>query len=123
MLSFRVFSNRVFNTISNKLTYPVGLLTADEFTLSGMGWTGYSSDAYLNINESVWTMTPCYYTTGTAGVLYARGTVSLDGHGIGSLGGGAVYNNWVVRPSISLKPGTLVTDGDGTVDNPYVVAE
>ena len=40
------------------LTYPVALLTADEITLAGHGWDGYSSSSYLYTNQVSWSLSP-----------------------------------------------------------------
>ena len=99
--------------ISNKLTYPVGLLTADELTLAGMGRLNYKDTGYLNNNEYWWGMSPFYFTNDFA-VIFLGG---VDG----MLSGGGVYVEYGVRPAISLKAGTTVTSGDGTSSKPYII--
>jgi hypothetical protein len=37
------------------------------------------------------------------------------------MGNNNVNNTNGVRPSVSLKVGTLITGGNGTVDSPYIV--
>ncbi len=99
--------------ISKKLTYPVGLLTADELTLAGMGRLNYKDTGYLNNNEYWWGMSPFYFRNDFA-VVFLGG---VDG----MLSGGGVYVEYGARPAISLKAGTTVTSGDGTPSKPYVI--
>ena len=98
---------------NGKLTYPVGLLTADEYTLAGSGNKGYSTTAYLYTGEYQWSLSPCYFgingahefNLGSSGYLYGTGVADTRG----------------VRPSVSLKPGTYATGGDGSFSTPYIV--
>ena len=98
---------------NGKLTYPVGLLTVDEYTLAGSGYKGYSTDAYLYTGKYQWSLSP--YSFHDAGarefVLYASGNSSNSG----------VKSARGVRPSVSLKVGSLITGGDGSVTSPYIV--
>ena len=98
---------------SNKLTYPVGLLTADELTLAGMGWSSYTEDVYLNNYDWWWTMSPFTFEPG-----YAR---VFGGSHSGDLIDAYVYVETGVRPSVSLKPGAYVSTGNGTSSSPYVI--
>ena len=98
---------------NGKLTYPVGLLTADEYTLAGSGNKGYSTTAYLHTGEYQWSLSPFNfgYDYATEFNLYSSGALSYD----------YVDNTRGVRPSVSLKPGTYVSGGDGSVSTPYIV--
>ena len=98
--------------ISNKLTYPIALLTSDELMLSGQ----YLSDNYLNNNQDWWTMSPDGYECGEASVF----RFYPSGSSIKGLQVNYVYAN-AVRPAVSLKPGTIVSSGDGTSTNPYII--
>ena len=96
---------------NGKLTYPVALLTADELTLAGSGYRGYSANSYLNTGQYWWSFSPEYFYSDYAyefGV-YSSGRLSYNSVN-GALG---------VRPSVSLAPGILVSRGDGTSENPY----
>ena len=95
------------------LTYPVGLLTADEVMLAG-GNRNTNLKYYLYTGEDYWTLSP----------------TSFDGYsrGFGVQGGIlkneiAFMNSFGVRPSVSLAPGTKTFDGNGTADNPYVIGD
>ena len=95
------------------LTYPIGLLTADEVYLaggSGMSNSGY----YLYTGDYYWTMSPYYFDSGNA----TAQEINLHSDGVTS-----IY--WVtdtngVRPVLNLKSGSL-TQGSGTALDPYRV--
>ena len=95
---------------NGKLTYPVALLTADEATLGGLGYNGHSSSSYLNTGEYWWSLSPNYFSESSA--------VEF-GVGINGLNYNVVSYTYVVRPSVSLAPGILVSRGTGTSENPY----
>lgn len=109
-------------TIGNgSLKYEVGLLTAEEYSLAGLGHVGYNTDSYLYNGISSWTLTPSHtwtHTSITSYMFYSLG-VSSWANGVldnddGGLGAG-------LRPSISLKVGTEVSGGTGTANDPYIV--
>ena len=95
------------------LKYPVGLLTADELTLAGHGWSGYSGSGYLRTGQYYWSLSPLYFYLN-----YANGFLVGSS---GSLGNYSVTNSGGVRPSVSLAPGTKSIDGEGTPESPYIV--
>ena len=99
--------------VSNKLTYPVGLLTADELTLAGMGWDSYTEEGYLNNHDYWWTMSPYFFNDGYA--------IVFHGYSDGDLYFDYVNNGLGVRPAVSLKPGAIVTTGDGSSSKPYII--
>ena len=107
--SFTVGSNNG----NGKLTYPVGLLTADEITMAGSGNIGYSNSAYLHTGNSQWSLSPFYFNFINAGKFLLNSS--------GSLNSGFVNITYGVRPSVSLKPGTYVSSGDGTSSKPYII--
>ena len=98
---------------NGKLTYPVGLITADEIMLGGGKIDAYNSTYYLYTNEPYWSGPPYFYTR------YAYGfNVTSSGY----LRSCFIDNVTVgVRPAVSLKPGVRFASGDGTSDTPYVV--
>ena len=95
---------------NGKLTYPVGLLTASEVIIGGIKDT----NSYLNAGTYFWTMSPGYYGNSVyafhigAGYNFTFFMHSAD-------------NKHSIRPSVSLKNTTLIVDGDGTVNSPYIV--
>lgn len=98
---------------NGKLTYPVGLLTGEEATLAGHGYPGYSESSYLTTGSWYWLSSPDAFFDDGADVSSVYSGGGLDG--------GSVADSDGVRPSISLKPGTTPSGGNGTVNNPYLI--
>jgi len=98
---------------NGKLTYPVGLLTSDEYTLAGSGSKGNSTTAYLRTGQNQWTLSPHSFNDKASRVFRLHSSVINSGINANAEIG--------VRPSVSLKPGTYVYAGDGTANNPYIV--
>jgi hypothetical protein len=78
-----------------------------------MGESGYTESGYLNNYDYWWTMSPFYFGNGTA--------VMFGGFEDGDLGIDHVVNEFGVRPAVSLKPGAIVTTGEGTAAKPYII--
>ena len=100
------------------LTYPIGLITADEVVYAG-GFLGgrNNNNYYLYTGQTYWTMTPYGY-----GVPYSSASVLcvlLDG---GISGIGYVSYSFGVRPVINLKSDVQISSGNGTSSNPYVIS-
>ncbi|MBR7042175.1 MAG: hypothetical protein IKI04_01610 [Bacilli bacterium] len=98
---------------NGKLTYPVGLLTADVAKLAG-GASGANNTFYLYTGAEYHLMSPAGFD-----VLYESTIFSITSTGYFSWGN--VITESGVRPVISLKPGATITSGDGTVSDPYVL--
>ena len=108
------------------LTYPVGLLTADETMLAGAsggvfdGLSNYTKNAvnaYLTAGFLTWTMTPAgYYNPHGYDVFYSDVFI-LDDQG--RIDAHFSQADYAMRPVINLKS-TLKFTGDGTKTNPYV---
>lgn len=96
---------------NGKLVYPVGLLTADEYTLAGNGSSGYSTSTYLYNGQGQWTMSPTMFYFKNTGAFRA----------ISGISNYYVNDNYGVRPSISLNASAKVLSGDGNALNPYVI--
>ena len=96
------------------LTYPVGLLTADEIMLAGAKYYASDSSHYLYTGKTYWSGSPSDFSRNLANGFYVTSS-------------GYLYYSYVttthgVRPSLSLKRGfTIVDGGEGTVEKPYVV--
>ena len=95
------------------LTYPIGLLTADEIRLVG----GYDNLHYLSDNQYWWTMSP-YYFFGSNGRSFR-----VNSSGVLNTQYIHTASPNVVRPSVSLVKGTRISDGDGTANNPFVIGD
>ena len=99
---------------NGKLTYPVGLLTADEIRLAGGKLAASNSTYYLYTNQYWWSGSPrdLYYSV--ASEFFVNSSGYLNSSNVNYAGG--------VRPAVSLKPGAKFSSGgDGTSTNPYVV--
>ena len=97
---------------NQKLEYPVGMITSDEIMLAG-GKGGYSGTFYLTTGSYYWSLSPYNFYNGYAGGF----SVGTNGY----LGAFNVNGTYGLRPVVSLKPGTPVVSGDGTVATPYVI--
>ncbi len=95
------------------LNHPVGLLTADELTMAGSGYSGYSTSSYLYTNRVWWSLSPRYFRTSTA--------YGFNLYSSGRLSSTFVSYSDGVRPAVSLAPGTSFSSGDGSSDTPYKV--
>ena len=97
---------------NGKLTYPVGLLTADEIRLGGGKRDTTNSTYYLYTSQSWWSGSPFYFFRGSATGFRVSGSLGSDYFNIA----------YGVRPAVSLKPGTKFAEGGtGISTNPYVV--
>ena len=119
-------TNDLYTTVTsmkgNKaLTYPIGLITADEVAYAGSVSKTMSRTFYLINGENFWTMTPCY-SASNAGVwsvsmFGVTGWSRVDGV---TFDGGEV-SEFGMRPVINLKSTVEITGGDGAESNPYVI--
>ena len=107
-------------TVSDKgngaLTYPVALLTTDEFVAAGGGDYYPPTSHYLRTGSSYWTMSPFWYDSRDNSVSFKG--VDSWGH---TCRVDTRYSGVGVRPVLSLLPGTGFASGDGTYEHPYVV--
>ena len=101
------------STGNGKLTYPVGLLTADEINMAGAINGTDNSSYYLYTNQNYLALSPYYFSNNNANVGYVFTTGDLNVSFVVFASG--------VRPSVSLKPSTVLAGGDGTGNNPYTV--
>ena len=105
-------TNDIMTVKNGKLDYPVALLTYDEAALAGVQWSYANTSSYLQTAGSYWLLSPC--ESGTATRVGTMSSSNLNYNIVRNTDSG-------VRPSLSLKHGTLVYDGDGSVSNPYIV--
>ena len=92
-----------------KLKYPIGLLSVPELSLAG-----YGSSHYFNNGQYVWLASPLSFIYSYAYV----GAVDTSGWYLDS-----VNDSGGVRPSVSLKPKTYFSSGDGSFTNPFVIGD
>ncbi len=109
----------VSSSIGNgALTYPVGMLTADEAFMAGSVWGIANYDSWLSYGGTSHTMTP-YYIDGND-----NATIFIAGNGGYQILEASIRaSEWyAIRPVVSLKPGTrIIRGGDGTYTNPYII--
>ena len=105
------------NTYGNSyLTYPVALITADEVALAGSGYGLKNEDYYLRTNSYFWTMTPSFFNS-AVGSVYV-----FNVYPTGELYYGNYVANWyAVRPVINIRSDILISQGDGTSENPFIL--
>ena len=98
------------------LTYPVALITADEVALAGGRFDLKNEEYYLRSNGYYFTMTASYFTASNAiaYVYYVRPTGELYPWD-------EVTYSQGVRPVINLRSDVLISQGDGTSENPFIL--
>ena len=104
------------STGNGALTYPVGLITADEIALAGMKEYTNNSTNYLYTNQIYWSSSPFSATSGGyvfVWYVYSPGYLYNDE---------AVDDVYGVRPGVNLKSNTKIV-GTGTPSSPYIVQE
>ena len=99
------------------LTYPIGLITADEGWMAGEGFGVGSIENYLNFGINLMTMTPYGYVYSTE---YALKVIQINGYNGGMLDLQYTGFNEYINPVISLKS-TVSATGSGTWNDPYIV--
>ena len=97
------------------LDYPIGLISIDEVIYAG-GAPGPDNDKYyLYTGQSYWTMSP---------MLFSGNAYIIVVHSYGYLGDQIncmAHYVYGVRPVINLKADVIISSGDGTASNSYVV--
>ena len=112
-------SNRFSTTTSRgngNLTYPIALITADEVALAGGKVHAKNEDYYLRTNNYYFTTTPSYFNAAIATALVYR--VNPTGE----------LDQWCrlthlmgVRAVINIRSDVLISQGDGTIENPFIL--
>ena len=100
------------------LTYPIGLISADEAMFAGIpNWNSSNSNNYLYTGQHYWTMSPYYFGSGGANVffVYSSGYLYYGYH--------VAWRDPGVRPVINLKANVTILSGDGSSLNPYKITE
>ena len=97
------------------LTYPVGLITADEVAMSGGVSSSTNRSYYLYTNQSYWSGSPAYFGGNYSG----SSEFSIDSSGCN--GNSYVTSTIGARPVVSLSSKAKLS-GSGTYSNPYTVS-
>ncbi len=98
---------------NNALTYPVGLITADEVMYAGIRAVTSNQSNYLNTGSNYWTSSPFHFESGLA----LAWLVSTGDH----LGYSNIGNNYGAFPSISLTSSATTLSGNGLSSSPYII--
>ena len=111
-------SNDLFTLSSNtygnkKLSAPVGLITADELAYAGSLYYNYNFQVYTHSGYWYWTLSPTYFSGGLSYSSYLN-----NGSNFG--GGNSIGNNGT-RSVVSLNSTALVSGGNGTLADPYII--
>ena len=101
------------STGNQALTYPIGLISADEAIFAGIPWTGYNQNNYLYTNTNYWTMSPSSFVDDYAFMYFVSSSGNIPFTGVGA-------SNWAVRPVINLKSAIAIS-GSGTTSDPFKV--
>ena len=98
---------------NGKLTYPVGMITAEEMAYAGGVILQINTSYYLYNGVDNWSFSPLNIigVNAVGFVLVSNGYISYGG--VASPAGG--------RPVVSLKQGIAVASGSGTSSSPYVI--
>ena len=116
-------SAHAYTVEKGDLTYPIGLLTADEVAYAGGVYDQSNSSYYLYANWNYWTMSPAFWENGDL-AYYAYIVVKLaytDAYN------GAFYEKYYTDegisliPIISLKNEAKVKSGTGLYNDPYII--
>ena len=95
------------------LTYPVGLITADELSFAGVSPRGKSNlSYYLYSGQHYWTISPSLFSAGGSWVYRVTFNSYLQEN--------FVFGSLALRPVISLKSDTEFS-GDGTMSSPFKI--
>ena len=113
-------NNDKFSTTTSrgngKLTYPIALITADEVALAGAKHEMKNEDYYLKTNGYYFTMTPSYfcqyYAFALASSVFASGALNPWNY---------VTHTRGLRAVINIRSDVLISQGDGTIENPYLL--
>ena len=101
-------------TGNGALTYPIGLITADEAAYAGGKNGADNSKYYLYTGNYYWTMSPYFFDGSNAYEFFVYSTGNLLSHSRVSV------NSFTVRPVISLSSGAL-SSGSGTKTEPFKI--
>ena len=115
------------NNASAKLNYPVGLMTIDELSYAGgesfthlttpYAWYYTNANGESSYSDlEFWSLSP-YFWDGSGSYVWVVSGSSNPGN----LDNYRVRVSIAVRPSVSLSSCNLISRGDGSPENPYVV--
>ena len=112
---------------SAKLTYPIGLMTADEVSYAGGKFYSENTSTWYFLNSTEgssagntawWLMSPDIWYNSNSYAFFIYGQSNNGQFNTGSVG-----NTFAIRPVISLKGNLIWKSGDGSSANPYEVKD
>ena len=109
-----IYTTTDSSTGNKSLTYPIGLISADEAVFAGILCNGGNQNNYLNTKQEYWTITPHSYSNNAAVFI-----VTADG-GLSVFSVDVINPVIGVRPVINLRSDVQIT-GSGTTSDPFVV--
>ena len=116
------------NKGNKALTYPIGLITADEVILSGSGGGFFSgtynyqqanSNGYLITGNTFWTITPVGYFVAFGGATYTADVFKVLNTGY--IDDDVITRAFGLRPVINIREDVTIS-GNGTMSNPYKIS-
>ena len=108
-----IYTTDEFEYGNGALTYPIGLISADEAMFAGIPWNSGNTNNYLYTGQHYWTMSPYGFYSGYVYMFYVTTGGNL-------LPNGRVNSTYGVRPVINLKSSILL-EGDGSVNTPFKI--
>ena len=108
-----IYTTEESDTGNKALTYPFGLISADEAAFAGLTWNSSDTANYLITEQVYWTMSPSAVGSSSGAVfsIMGDGSIYYD-YGVASVNG--------VRPVINLRANVEIT-GSGTTSAPFRV--
>ena len=103
-------------TGNGDLTYPIGIITADEIMIAGGKYNSSNTLYYLYNGTLYWTMSPVHLNTW----IYTR-TITVESTGQ-LRATGDNWSNYGVRPVINIDPSKITFSGNGTISDPYILS-
>ena len=104
---------------NKKLTYPIGLLSADDAMFAGAYGFESNTNYYLYSGKWYWLLSPLFYGESGGYILNISDEGSVLGNRID--GSNGEYDTDSVRPTLTLKGRSFILNGDGSQNNPYVI--
>ena len=98
------------------LTYPVALITADEVALAGGKINLKNENFYLQSNSNFYIITPFEFGANSIySFVYRLNYQGVLEYSNVTIGGG-------LRPVINIRSDVLIFQGDGTIENPFILS-
>ena len=96
------------------LTYPIGLITTPELNLANNSFA-------RNIGKDYWTMSPFFFNFSSSNVSVGASTGYEPQYSTAIKNRCTTDCEKAIRPVVSLNPFTEYIDGDGSLNNPYII--